>query len=176
MFQVGDLIIYGNTGVCRVADITVPESSNADDGRLYYLLEPLYQNCAIYSPVDHPKVFMRPIITAAQAEKLIRQIPSIEAEAYYNSVLRQLADHYEDYIKTYNCRDLMELTMSIYAKKKISEQQKRKFGAIDERYMKRAEELLFGELAAALGIPKEDVPDYIAGRVSREAEEHKGYA
>ena len=38
---------------------------------------------------------------------------------------------------------------------------------IDERFMRRAEELLFGELAVALGIEREDVPDYIAGRLSR---------
>ena len=32
---------------------------------------------------------------------------------------------------------------------------------LDERYMKRAEDLLHGELAYALGISKESVPDYI---------------
>ncbi|NTW70894.1 MAG: hypothetical protein HGA49_01460 [Eubacteriaceae bacterium] len=55
--------------------------------------------------------------------------------------------------------------MSIYAKKQYLEQQQRKFGAIDEQFIKRGEELLFGELAAALDIPKESVPDYIAGRI-----------
>lgn len=35
--------------------------------------------------------------------------------------------------------------------------------------MKRAEDLLFRELAAALGIPREEVPDYIARRVEGQA-------
>ena len=61
--------------------------------------------------------------------------------------------------------DLVELTMSLYAKKKKTEAQKRKFGAIDERYMKRAEDLLFGELSAALEIPKGDVRQYIHDRL-----------
>ena len=55
--------------------------------------------------------------------------------------------------------------MSLYAKKKKTEAQKRKFGAIDERYMKRAEDLLFGELSAALEIPKGDVRQYIHDRL-----------
>ena len=37
--------------------------------------------------------------------------------------------------------------------------------------MKRTEELLFGEMAAALDIPVERVPDYIEDRVRR-AKEH----
>ena len=38
---------------------------------------------------------------------------------------------------------------------------------IDERFMRRAEELLFGELAVALEIEREDVPAYLAERLSR---------
>lgn len=37
---------------------------------------------------------------------------------------------------------------------------------VDERYMKQAERLIHGELAAALHIPFEAVPTYIARRVA----------
>ena len=63
--------------------------------------------------------------------------------------------------------------MSLRAKKQGLEQQKRKFGAVDERFMKRAEELLFGELAAALDIPKDRVPEYIADRVSEKRSDNE---
>ncbi len=43
--------------------------------------------------------------------------------------------------------------MSIYAKKQDLEAHKRKVGALDQRFMKRAEDLLFGELAAGPGHP-----------------------
>lgn len=59
--------------------------------------------------------------------------------------------------------------MSIYAKKQELKGQKRKFGVVDERYLRQAEELLFGELAVALGIDKEEVPEYIDSRLK----EHK---
>lgn len=55
--------------------------------------------------------------------------------------------------------------MSIYAKKQCAEQQSLKLGQVDEKFMKRAEELLFGELSGSLGIPRDKVQEYIASRV-----------
>ena len=57
------------------------------------------------------------------------------------------------------------MTMSIHQKRKEADENKKKLGAIDERYMKRAEDLLFGELAVALGIEKHEVQSYIAGKL-----------
>ena len=42
--------------------------------------------------------------------------------------------------------------MSIYAKRCQAEQHNRRLGLVDERYGRHAERLLFGELAAALGV------------------------
>lgn len=168
MFKVGDLILYGSTGVCRVTDITTRDFSGADEDQLFYILIPLYQNGIISTPINNTKIFMRPIITKDEAETLIDMIPTIRAEAYHGQILQGLTEHYEKSLKTYDCMELVKLTMSIYAKKQYVEQQRRKFGAADERFMKRAEELLFGELAAALDIAKESIPDYIASRIGEE--------
>ena len=50
MFQPGELLVYGTTGVCRVEEITAPDFTRADRGRQYYLLRPLYQDGVIYAP------------------------------------------------------------------------------------------------------------------------------
>ena len=84
---------------------------------------------------------------------------------YHSKRTQELSNHYQTSLNSHECSDLIELVMSIYAKKQYVEQQKRKFGQIDERYMKKAEELLYGEFAAALGIDKDEVPDYIAKRI-----------
>lgn len=172
MYQVGDLILYGSTGVCKVADITTQELAGKDKKQLFYVLEPLYQNCTIFTPVITTKIFMRPIISKDEAERLIDMIPTIRVEAYHNRDLNQLAEHYKASLSTHDCSDLIELSMSIYAKKQFAEQQKRKFGVVDEKFMKRAEDLLFGELAAALNIPKDQVPEYIAERVEEKRRDH----
>lgn len=45
-------------------------------------------------------------------------------------------------------------------------------GQIDQQYMKRAEKLLYGELAVALDMPFEQVQPYIKKRI-REIEKQK---
>lgn len=163
MYKPGDMIIYGSTGVCRVKEITTPDFEK-DKSKQYYALEPVYQDGVIYTPVD-TKVFMRAVITKEAANALIDQIPAMQTEAYHNSVLRELEEHYNEYLKSHDCGDLLELGRSIYIKRKELLSQHRKFGAVDERFMKRAEDLLYGELAVALEIDKNQVEAYIAERV-----------
>ena len=163
MYQPGDMIIYGSTGVCRVEEITTPDFEK-DKSKQYYALAPVYQDGIIYTPVD-TKVFMRYVITKDEAHALIDQIPTMQTEAYHNSVLRELEEHYNVYLKSHDCGDLLELGRSIYIKRQELLSQHRKFGAVDERFMKRAEDLLYGELAVALDIDKNQVETYIAERV-----------
>ena len=170
MYQIGDLIVYGNTGVCRVEAVETPRHRPGEAERQYYLLRPLYQDGTIRIPVD-TKVFMRPVISREEAEKLIDAIPGMNAEVYHERNFTQLAAHYQEALGSHECSDLIELVMSIYAKKQDAESKKRKFGQVDARFMKRAESLLYGEFSVALGIPFDDVQGYIAGRVSGAAEE-----
>lgn len=165
MFQPGELLVYGTTGICRVEEITTPDITRADRGRRYYLLKPLYQDGVIYAPVDSDKVPIRPVISQEEAEALIDLIPSIRAEACRAPTLQVLAQHYQSAVRSHDCKELLELMMSIYAKQRQAEAQKRRLGMVDERYMKQAERLLYGELSAALNIPYEDVQPYIARRV-----------
>lgn len=165
MYQIGDRVIYGGTGVCEVTELTTRYLPETGKEQRYYVLKPLYQKCTILTPVHATKVFMRPILSKEEADRLIDSIPDIRAEAYHGCTLNKLAEHYRLALNAHECSDLVELTMSIYAKKREAARQKRKFGAVDEKFMKRAEELLFGELAAALGVPREEVPEYIAERV-----------
>ncbi len=165
MYQIGELIVYGGTGVCRVEGIETQKQKGAAEPRDYYLLKPLYQDGTIRIPVD-TKVFMRPVISRGEAEGLIDAIPGINAEAYHDRNFTQLAAHYQQALGSHECADLIELVMSIYAKKQYVESRKRKFGQVDARFMKRAENLLYGEFSVALGIPFDEVQGYIAKRVT----------
>ena len=169
MFQAGDLVIYGTTGVCRVESIDQPNKTGPDRHRKYYQLKPLYQDGVIFTPGDSTKVSIRPVISREEAECLIDLIPSMQAEAYRAPTLQALAQHYQTAVRSHNCRDLIELMMSIYTKQKQAESQKRRLGMVDERYMKQAERLLYGEFAIALDLPVEEVQPYIARRVDSAA-------
>lgn len=164
MYSIGELILYGRTGVCRVSGITEKRLPGEKTPQLFYTLEPLYQNCSISIPVES-KVFSRPIISRGEALDLVAKIPGMEAEPYHNRNLNQLREHYRSCMETYRCEDLALLALSIWRKKKECEAQRRKFGAVDERFLHETEELLFGELAAALEIEKAAVPGYIKSSI-----------
>ena len=164
MFQPGELVVYGTTGVRRVEKIAHPNSTGPDQNKDYYLLKPLHQDGIIYTPVENAKIPMRPVISAEAAEALIDLIPTIQAEACHAPTMQALAQHYHSAIRNHDCTDLIELMMSIYVKQRQAESQKRRICMIDERYMKQAERLLYSELSSALGISYEQVQPYIAAR------------
>ncbi len=161
MFEIGEWIFYGNSGTCRIVDIRTVDSTGADKSRLHYVLRPLNQNCTIITPIDCAKVPMRRIITKEEAKQLIETIPSIHVEAYQNQDWRQLTEYYSALVKSCDCAQLLKLTLSIYEKKT----QNFKIGSTDEKYLRLGEDLLLGELSAALDLPKQEVQTYIKTRV-----------
>ena len=170
MYQIGDFVMYGSTGACRITDISNTSLPGEKKKELYYKIVPVFQNCTIYAPVNSDKVFMRPIISKEEAEALIDSIPAMKASAYEGHASKDLTEHYEKSIQTHDCRELVELTMSIYEKMKNARNTHHKIGVIDTKYMKRAEERLFEELSVALGVDKENIAHYIEERVAMCAE------
>ncbi|MBE6989003.1 MAG: hypothetical protein E7432_09570 [Ruminococcaceae bacterium] len=159
MYNEGELIVYGASGVCRVGEKTQM------DGKDYLMLHPVYQRETIYMPLFSDKIFTRPVITREAAEELICSVINMTAEPVYESKVQLLSQRYDKVLKTYQCHELMYLVMSIYNKRVAAEKNRRKLGLVDERFLKKAEDLLYGELAVALGIPREKVPEYIKLRV-----------
>lgn len=167
LFQVGDLIIYGSEGVCKVVGIGVPEIFEDEGGdREYYTLEPLYRRGTVYTPVD-TSVFMRHVISREEALDLINVIPDIDDEIIENRNIRMLSEQYEQSIRSHSCTDLVRLIKSVDHKRRVMNERGKKLGQVDEKFFKRAEELLHGEFAVALDIPKEEVRDFISDRVKK---------
>ncbi len=166
MFQENDLVVYGNTGVCRVKAVgPLDDISAAKKDRLYYTLEPLYDKGTIYIPAD-TKVFMRLVITKDEANDLISRIPDIRENNYDGQNLRMLSDNYEASLNTHNCEDLVQLIRTVFVRNQKAAENGKKPAQTDERYMKKAKDLLHGELAAALGIDYDDVEAYIDNAVN----------
>lgn len=161
MYQIGDLIVYGGEGVCRVEEIGVPKISGINKQRQYYTLSPLYRDGKVFAPVD-TTVFMRPVISRDEALSLINDIPNMETSVYENSNLRFLNEYYQQRLQNYTCAGLLQLIRNTHAKREVMISRGKKLGLVDERYMKRAEDMLHGEFAVALGIERGDVRQYIA--------------
>ena len=165
MFQVNDLIVYGQIGVCKVTDISVPDFCK-ESNRLYYTLEPVSRRGTVFSPVD-ADVYMRPVLCREDAENLIRMIPDIAGTSCTASNMQELNHRYSELMRSHNYEDLISLLISIYRKKNSRSQTNQKIGTVDETFLKRAESLLYTELSISLGIPEQDVPHYIAEKLGQ---------
>ena len=163
MYKIGDKVLYGQTGVCEVTDIC-EKAFIKNQKREYYVLKPYnFENNIIYAPVTDNKVFMRELITKNEAEELIESIPLIVERLTNNEDATK-----EDYIAKINnhsLEELVELTAIIYSKKLSFANMKKRLNAIDEKYMKIGENLLFGELSAVLDIPIDSVQGYIEDKL-----------
>ncbi len=164
MFSVGETVIYGAQGVCKIKDISCMQFGN--EKREYYILNPIYEEKAtIYVPADNEKLLshMRSIITADDIDKLIKSASKDELEWIEDDAKRK--EFCEEVIKKGNRKELMLLIEMLYLHWEELKTQKKHFHIADERYLKEAEKLLHDEFAYVLGITRDEVPEYIMSKI-----------
>ena len=160
MFNKGDKVIYGQTGVCVVEDIAQRELIK-NVKRLYYKLKPIYQqNNIIYAPAQSDKVFIRSIISKEEAEELISKMPDI-----YKAAL-ECEDTDGEENKPTTCEELAAVAVKIHRKKRAAKNAHRRLGFTDEKNLEHAEEMLFGELAEVLELDINEIPKLLFGGIA----------
>lgn len=160
-FSEGDLIVYGTTGICRVDGITEKAVPGTNELKPYYVLTPVIRGGVIYTPID-TRILMRPAIDRAEAERIIGVIPTLTPECLEGKSVQQLTECYTALVDTHKLEDLALLAMSIQRRKMTPERQKCKYGRVDVKYMKLAEELFCGELSVALGLTFDEMKEKFA--------------
>ena len=163
MYDVGQKIIYAESGVCTVDHIAPLDISGADPEKLYYYLSPLVGSGRFFAPVESA-VYMRPLISSAQAEALIASIPGIEPAICNDSRFNHVDAFYKELFKLHTPEAMVSIIKGL--QQRLSEKKTKSSRA--EATMKRAKEILHGELSVALAIPYSEVESYILNRISAE--------
>lgn len=160
MFNVGENIVYGSNGVCKVENIGVLDSPGMPQDKEYYTLCPIYsKGSKIFTPVDNDKIIMRAVLGKDEAQELINNIDSIEALWIADEKSRE--SEYKEAIKACNCKELVKIIKTIYIRMQDRIANGKKITASDEKYFRMAEDRLYGELAVSLDISKEEIKEYI---------------
>ena len=160
MFAQGDLVVYGGEGVCRVEGVGTPATTGIDKTKMYYTLSPLYRTGQVMTPVD-TGVLMRPVMTKAEAAAFLKELPQLPPEGPDGATQRFAKEHYHAIVTSYDCRRMAAMIKYTCQRRRWAQQHGRKISQLDERYLRRAEEQLYGELAVALGIDRQEVCGYI---------------
>lgn len=160
MFAIGDLVVYGGSGVCRVKDISTIRMDGIPKDKLYYILAPHNRDDShIYAPVENCKIVMRKALTRAEGQALIEEIPMLEAVDAGND--RQREQLYREIIKSCDCRRIISVIKTLWLRGQERLRAGKKLSSLDERYLKLAEDALYEELALALELEKKEVISYI---------------
>lgn len=169
MFRKGEYVVYGSSGVCEVIDIGTMDMSGAARGKLYYTLLPIYSNGSrIYTPVDNEKIVIRHVLSKEEALAFVEQIPEIEP--LWVSDEKKREEIYSQKMKTCSHIEWTKIIKTLYLRQQSRLAGGKKLASVDERYLKIAEDSLYGELAIALDIEKEDVEKFITSHIDEREE------
>ena len=163
MFSVGDKIIYGENGVCTVESIGPLAMSGAPKDKLYYYLSPLIGSGTYFTPVDS-SAFMRPVMSRDEAEALINSMPGIQPAICNDNRFNHVDAFYKELFKQHSCEALVSIVKGL--RSRMAEKKTKSSRA--EATMKRAKDILHGELSVALGMDIKDVEGYIISRLGSE--------
>ena len=145
MYLVGEYIVYGTSGVCKVEAVGSMQMSGVNKDKLYYTLAPLY------------------------SKELIEQIQTIELLWVADEKKRE--DIYKTALRTCDCREWIKIIKTLYLRKISRIAEGKKVTVSDGKYLHMAEERLYEELALALDMDKDEVVEYITEHVEQSKED-----
>lgn len=160
MYQVGERVVYGIHGVCRVADL---EERVVDRKRVTYLaLEPVGQDGSRYLVPTHNAAAMgkvRSMLTPSQMDALL-QSQEVRSDGWIRDEnLRKQT--YRELISSGDLASLMKMVHTLYHHKAAQSAAGKKVHLCDENFLRDAEKLLAGEVAIVLGLEPDQAKKYV---------------
>ena len=162
MFGIGEKVVYGTYGVMDVTDVR--DVAIGDSVRKYYVLCEAggLASSETLIPVDNELLVsgMRPLltpdamITAIRVAKSVTELPWVEDN-------RARADYFKTVLSSGDRTAILVMIRSIIeAGVRRAAEGKKNFLA-DETAMRKAEKILYSEIAEVMGIPVSDAPRFI---------------
>ena len=170
MFEKGEYIIYGRSGICKIEDITHLSISGIDQQKLYYVLAPLNtRGSRVYFPVDKKDANARRLISEKEAWALLDEIRDIPEIGITNEKLRE--DAYRQALNSCDYRQWVSIIKTLYQRKQMRISRGKKMGTTDERYMKLAEDARSRERAFVMATNTADRVAFTADFVPKNENE-----
>lgn len=160
MFNVNDYVVYGSEGVCMVESIGHPDVRGLDELKEYYTLLPNSRSGKIYTPVDSA-IRMRHVITKEKADELISSISGIAPQLDVPKDTKLATNYYRRLVRTYECETLLRIIKYVRGLQKQFAVIKRNVPAVDMKYLRMAEEMLYCELSFALDKSVSEIRDVV---------------
>ncbi len=159
-FSIGDTIIYGTQGVCKI--LRSEKKDFCGELKEYLVLEPVYaKNSFVFIPTDNENLMskMRQISSYEEICELIKNMP--EYETIWEDDENKRKEMYREWMASGDRVTLIKGIKSVYLHWKEVTKSGKKLHIADERFLKDAEKLLYNEFALVLNINPDQVLPFI---------------
>ena len=165
MYQLGDLVMYGIHGVCRIVDRV---ERTVDRKKVEYLvLEPQGQKGSQYLvPAGNPNAMakLRPVLRKEELEALLAS-DTVREDAWIEEE-NQRKQYYRTLVNGGDRVALLQMIRTLRLHKQQQEAAGRKFHQCDEVFLRDAQRLIDSEFALVLGIEPAEVGDYVMEKMN----------
>ena len=165
MYSIGDVVMYGTFGICKIASIEKRDFMGVEND--YYILHHVYnEKNTFYVPVNNEQAVSRlhKVCSKADVDELIGHM-NAEAPIWIDNEIKR-KEEYSRIIKDGDKKEIIRLIKALYLHRKELYSEKKKLRSSDENYLALAENMLFEEFAYALDIDRSEVVDYIEKHIA----------
>ena len=165
MYNIGDQVVYGIHGVCRVAgfDKQVVNRKTVT----YLVLEPIGQDGSRYMVPTSSEIAMsklHPVLSSCEMEALllsdeVRQDAWIREENLRKQTYREL-------ISSGNRLEILKMVNSLYVHKRKQQEAGKKFHLADDNFLRDAEKLLSSEISVVMNCSFEEARAYLREKLT----------
>lgn len=149
MLSVGQLVVYGIHGVCKIAGTEV---KTVDRKKVeYYVVEPVSQaGACFYVPSGNPVAVakLRPILTKVELEELLSNLG--DWQRIWVAEENQRKQYYRELLSSGDRRSLLCMILALQEHRARQQASGRKFHLCDENFLRDAHRLLCMEIAVVL--------------------------
>lgn len=166
MYRVGDYVVYGSHGVCRI----VSREDRRIDRRVieYFSLEPLGQPGAVfYVPSQNPAALakLRPLMEREELDELLCS-DQVRNGCWIDDENRRKL-RYRELIVSADRKALVTMVHTLHLHKQALSAEGKKCHQCDENFLHDAQKILTAEFALVLGIDPDAVPEYISALLQK---------
>ena len=162
MYKIGDKVLYGALGVTEIVDIS--DQTVGESTKKYYVLKELASpsSSLTYIPLENEELTsqMKTLLTADEVIDVIKTAKS-QSDLEWIEDNRARSEMYKKILASGDRVRMLVMMNSIYHTGQRREQEGKKNFIADEGSMKRAEKIIYCEFSLALGIPEDEVQEFI---------------
>ncbi len=160
MFSIGDYVMYGAEGVCRI--VAIEELDLTGESLPYYRLAPESdRSSTIFVPIANSILTdrIKPMLTEDEVRALLKEKSEGAFEWTDSTNLRKV--RYQEIINGGDRRRTLALVRELHARQKRIKGTGQRFSITDEHYYKLAQRLLFDEFSRVIPVSQAEFLDFI---------------